>query len=472
MGLDREVSRFLEDPTAYFGFSGPAALRMPVKDLEALQLAALRQRFAEMRQAITVLKTMSDEQGLAEIVQLDDVVPVLFAHTVYKSYPVSLLEKSRFDQLTRWLNKLSATDLSSVPIAACNSIDSWMDTLSAHTDLVPVHSSGTSGTISFLPRTNSDWEKFFRAIRMALFEFGDPAGTRNHDDEYFDVIWPSFRSGRSTHYRAANYQMRFLAGSEERFHAMNPHDVSADVMWLAGRIRNAAARGELHTIDVSPQLRARRDEFEAVQRSLQDGMSTFLGDMVETLKGKRILMLGTSNIHYQMARMGLDRGQSGVFAPDSVIISGGGGKGIVLPDDWIDSVRKFIGVDRILYTYGMSEMLAINLCCEHDRIHFYPWIIPFLLDPDSGELLPRLGERTGRFAFVDLMTTSMWGGFVTGDEVSVDWSPCPCGRTTPHASKTIGRFSEKRGGDDKISCAAQPEAHEAALDFLLADGSP
>jgi hypothetical protein len=31
----------------------------------------------------------------------------------------------------------------------------------------------------------------------------------------------------------------------------------------------------------------------------------------------------------------------------------------------------------------------------------------------------------------------------------------------------VVRYSEKRGGDDKITCAATADAHNDALDFLL-----
>jgi hypothetical protein len=64
------------------------------------------------------------------------------------------------------------------------------------------------------------------------------------------------------------------------------------------------------------------------------------------------------------------------------------------------------------------------------------------------------------------MPDSYWGGFISGDEVTADWSPCQCGRTTPHLEGRIERYSEKQGGDDKITCAASDEAHGAALEML------
>jgi len=59
-----------------------------------------------------------------------------------------------------------------------------------------------------------------------------------------------------------------------------------------------------------------------------------------------------------------------------------------------------------------------------------------------------------------------WGGLITGDSVEIDWSHCPCGRTTAHLSDSITRFSVEQGGSDKISCTATPEAHDDAMNFL------
>ena len=103
---------------------------------------------------------------------------------------------------------------------------------------------------------------------------------------------------------------------------------------------------------------------------------------------------------------------------------------------------------------------------EHGRLHLSPWSIPLILDPDTSELLPREGRHRGRAAFFDVAMNGAWGGIITCDAVEIDWSECPCGRTTPHLSDSISRFSVEQGGSDKISCTATPEAHDDAMDFL------
>ena len=117
--------------------------------------------------------------------------------------------------------------------------------------------------------------------------------------------------------------------------------------------------------------------------------------------------------------------------------------------------------------YGMSEVMAIHSMCSHGRYHIAPWAIAYCLDPKTSEILPRKGKTTGRAAFFGLMARHAWGGFITGDEITIDWdSQCPCGQTTYHLDPLIQRFTDKSGDDDKITCAATVDAHQEAMTFL------
>jgi hypothetical protein len=443
---------------------------VPVDALRALQLEALRMRFEQLRDRIPVLTTMADENGITSIDAVDDVVPLLFQHSVYKSYPVSLLVKNKFTAMTRWLNRLTTHDLSKVDVSGCDSIDSWLDVLDAQTDLRAVHTSGTAGTMSFLPRSVSEWDQMWAAVRCGLFQFSDPTGAGgSHGGEYFDLIWPLYRHGRSAIMRMPQMGMKHLLGSEERLHALRPGRMSSDAMLVAARLRAAAARGELDHLELSPALRDRRDEFEREQGEMATSLPRFINETAHELAGRRIWLLATWNVLYEIAKAGLDAGLEGVFAAESLVTTGGGAKGQVVPDDWEETVSRFTGVARIQHTYVMSEITALNKLCEHGRYHFEPWIIPFALDPEDGSALPREGEHTGRCAVFDLVAATYWGGFISGDEVSLSFDECACGRTTPHVARRIERYSEKQGGDDKITCVAAEDAHHAALEFLTGE---
>ena len=64
-----------------------AAYDQPASDIAALQLRAAQELFDERRTQIPLLARRAEEAGVTRIASLADVVPLLFAHTVYKSYP-------------------------------------------------------------------------------------------------------------------------------------------------------------------------------------------------------------------------------------------------------------------------------------------------------------------------------------------------------------------------------------------------
>jgi hypothetical protein len=250
-------------------------------------------------------------------------------------------------------------------------------------------------------------------------------------------------------------------------HTAFPGAMSADILYLAGRLRAAKTRGDLDRLEIPQSLLDRLSAFETDGAARSAQMQAFLEDIGSSLAGQRVFMACAPTYLWPMAEKALARGREHVFSPNSVISTGGGAKGMVLPDNWKTEVMRFAGVDRLPMNYAMTEMNANNMLCDNDRYHIAPWIIPFLLDPDTSALLPRTGTVTGRLAFYDLLPDTHWGGFISGDEVTMTWDhPCGCGREGPFINSRIERYTDKRGGDDKISCAASAEAHEEAMDYL------
>jgi hypothetical protein len=190
--------------------------------------------------------------------------------------------------------------------------------------------------------------------------------------------------------------------------------------------------------------------------------------MTTKLAGKRVFMTGTYTLMYEIAKAGLERGVRNVFARDSAILTGGGTKGHVLPTDYMDVIRSFLGVDRIQEGYGMSEISAFHWACDEGRYHVQPWVIPYVLDPVTSRPLPREGVQTGRAAFYDLLLESHWGGSISGDEITLDFGTrCRCGLASVHIAHEIMRYSEKQGSeDDRITCNATQEVHDEAVNFL------
>jgi hypothetical protein len=163
-----------------------------------------------------------------------------------------------------------------------------------------------------------------------------------------------------------------------------------------------------------------------------------------------------------------------MFSPASFAAGGGGLKGTELPDDWRETVARFLGPIRPTPGYGMSEMVGSFRPCAMGHFHLPPWLIPFILDPATGAQARRTGTSRGRFGAFDLNAGSYWGGFITGDEVTLSWgdeTPCGCGRIGPHVSSEIRRYGASEGGDDKITCAGAPQAYDRALDFVIGMGN-
>ena len=163
---------------------------------------------------------------------------------------------------------------------------------------------------------------------------------------------------------------------------------------------------------------------------------------------------GTFGDLIKTARDGIAKGIKPEFAPGSFIITGGGMKGLKdAPADWEAYVKDYFGIDKVGMVYGMSEGCGSAPRCSEKYFHIMPHTMPLLFDRDM-KLLPREGEQTGRYAFFDVQAETYWGGFISGDQVTINWEEdCACGWKGPRIGPVITRFAEMEGGDDKITCA-------------------
>jgi len=466
--LDAKTQLLLTDPVALVGHSKRNWEHLPRAEVEAMQLRGLQQRFAQLRDQIPMLKKLADGQGIEHIDCIDDVVPLLFEHTMYKSYPPSLLDNNKWAQIAKWMGKLVTPDiaasLAAADYSACEGLDDFFEVVGREVPQLRLgHSSGTSGTISFLPHSVSEAIKSTLARRLFIWDMDGPVA----EPPELHVAYPYFRRGYATHLRGNDYTVKYVLKGEEYFHAAYPTLMSSDVLYLGAKIRAAQAKGTLDRLTISPKLRAKKAEYDKLLADMPQHLENFFQTIAEELKGKRIFVWGTWNLLHGMATAGLKHGLEGVFAADSFINTGGGAKGLEQPPGWREDILRFTGARRLHELYGMTEVLASHFMCEHGNYHLAPTAVPYLLDPETSQPLPREGRVTGRAAFFDLGADSRWGGFITGDEITIDWStPCGCGRPSAYVLPLIQRYSELQGGDDKITCAASANVHAEAMDFL------
>lgn len=467
--IEEQVELLLSNPVALVEHDLHTWKQMPAEQIDTLQLAGLKRRFAHLRDRIAVLKKLADAEGIQRIEQLDDVVPLLFEHTLFKSYPPSLLENNNFAAINRWLGKLVVPELAgqiaAVDVSACTGLDDWFETMDREVpELCLSHTSGTSGTLSFLPCSTREFEKAAQVRKLYAWNM---TGADTPDPE-LHTAYPYYRKGYLSHLRGVDALNRVLLPDLTHFHPAYPSTLSSDVLHLGAKLRAAHARGTLDRLVVAPELVAKKKAFDQQQADMPQHLAAFFEDIATRLKGKQVYIGGTWNLLHNMARAGLERGLEGVFHADSYIATTGGAKGVVPPENWREEVMRFTGARVIHESYAMSEVVSgSHIKCEAGNYHFSHTAIPFLLDPHTSKPLPRQGRQTGRAAFFDLGADIHWGGFITGDEVTIDWEqPCSCGRHSRYVVGAIQRYSEKHGGDDKITCAASEQSHREAMDFL------
>ena len=303
------VYEFMNDPIGFFGQSYTKMHSIPRTELEGLQRQAMGIRFQEHYGSIEILRKLADRLGVAALDEFNDVVPLLFSHTVFKSYPAALIDKKRFDLMTRWLDKLTSYDLSHVDTTGCTGIDDWIERLDEQTPLEVITSSGTTGTISILPKDKRGAEEGMVLWKICLFQTFGQEPTEKELNPSVDVVWPNFANGKLGHLRIANMIKRgFTGGDESKFHALYPGAIDTDLMFLASKMRAAASCGELDRLQIDPALAARKDEFIAMQARQAQDMDEFFTRLSDRLRGKRVFMLGTYHLMYDIAKAGLERG--------------------------------------------------------------------------------------------------------------------------------------------------------------------
>jgi hypothetical protein len=463
-------SAMMETPQAVMDDTLDKVFEFTPEQIKSFQDHWVSKRFAELRPKVAMLDKLAKEHDIETVACADDAVRLLLAHTVYKSYPMSYLENYRFDKLTKWMSGLTATDLSGVDAAGIESIDDWLDALEANSELIVTHTSGTTGKLSFLPwtktgarRTNALYSRYWRDFN------GAHSGPDMLKAE-LPMIVPGYRHGAAMAQRTAKLKVdMFTGGNPDNIVFLYPDErLSADVMSLSGRIRTAEAKGELGSLRIPEALLKRRDEFIQREKERPQAMSRFLDAASSRFAGKDVWIGALYGIFYDWAVEGLALGQKRLFGSKSYASIGGGKKGREFPDGWRETIEDFLGFPLANDTYAMSEVTVPSMQCSESRYHFAPMAVPYLLDPKTGNLLPRKDGTTGRMAFFDVMPETYWAGFISGDEVTAGgWeTTCKCGRTGFYVETGIRRYSEKEGGDDKILCAGAPEAHDSAIAFL------
>jgi hypothetical protein len=250
---------------------------------------------------------------------LNDLVPLLYNHTVFKSYPMSLLEKNRFDLLTRWFDRLTPIDLSHFDAAKCEGIDDWMTLKETEAPLKIFHTSGTTGKLSFIPRTPLEYDLWMQTLLKNMwYPFGAEPRDTPGPELRLPVIYRTVRHGRYASQQVIAYLAEHFAPSPDQVYTLNDGTLSADLASLSGRIRVAQAKGELSKMKLSENQRVAFKRYLEELEHRPEETATFFERITDQLRGKRVFVSAITSALVQAAEQVLrqQRSQAGV-GPDS-----------------------------------------------------------------------------------------------------------------------------------------------------------
>jgi hypothetical protein len=441
------LTRLVSDQTRY---------DIPHTELQQAQIEAMNERFQERKDAIKLVGMRAKEAGLIEVRDMNDVVSLLLPHTAYKSYPETWLREERWDRLGRWLDTVSTYRVPPQDVSQIGDIDDWIEKLGQGGHYISC-SSGTTGKSAMLVASSKDFD-WCRVEAVAAYTWGSGV-TPARDRRMFGTaavahVPRNLATGEA--YVAALQDPRY-----ERFNYPVP-PITVGGLTQMVVLRKAIADGTAKPGDLQ--------KYEEISASRQKAVDDAVGIAAQAIIDARKDKLHLTGLWlglYTVAKAVRDQGYSAKdFNPENSIYVGGGLKRAKLPDDYREFVYETFNIqpERNYQNYSMQELHSgMPRCQKGQRYHVPPWLVPLPLNKDGDALLP-IGkdEIEGRAAFFDLSLDGRWGGVISGDKISIDFSPCACGHKGPSIRDNVVRYADLEG-DDKIGCAGTVDAYVRGL---------
>ena len=444
VNLDSEVDRLV----SLIDDENPFA--QSFDELREAQLVAVNERFQSRIDKIKLLRNRAEEGGISEVRRMEDIVPLLFAHTAYKSYPENWLMEQKWDRMGKWLDTVSTNRVNPMDTSAVKGLDDWLHLLTEHDHYVSC-SSGTTGKCAMMNATREDLEFCGRALLQGIIW----AGLKLNRDR----LMISCGQVASTPRNAATGGPMAAAladPSVERFQVDAPPITIGSITEMVV-LRKKIADGTARPAEIA--------HFEEEAAKRQKSVASVIEQAADAIIANRHRKLHISGMFgpmYQVAALLRERGYDGKdFAENSTYVSGGL-KRMAVPDNYQEIIFSTFNItpERTVRAYGMQELNTTAVMCSHGRYHMAPWVVLLLLD-ESGENLvpiPSSGEAEGRAAFFDLALQGRWGGVISGDKIRATWEPCACGNRSPSINADIQRYADMASGD-KIACSGTIDAY-------------
>lgn len=425
---------------------------IPFTELREAQIGAMNERFQERKLQIKLVGHRAREAGITEVRSHEAVVKLLLPHTAYKSYPESWLAQKRWDRLSRWLDTVSTHRVPVDQVSDAREVDDWIEKLADNGIFVSC-SSGTTGKSAMLVASQKDMD-WCKTEAVAAYSWG--SGVKPAQDRRIFGMAAIAHVARNLATGEA-YTAAMQDPNYERFaYPVPPITVGGLTQMVV--LRKAIADGTAKPEDIAA--------FEKISAARQKAIDEAVGITAQAVVAARHSKLHVSGLWaglYNVAKAVREIGYSAKdFNPENSIYSGGGLKRAVLPDDYREFVYETFNIrpERSYQNYSMQELHSgMPRCQAGGRYHVPPWVVPLILDKTGDSLQPVTnGEYEGRAAFFDLSLDGRWGGVISGDKISIDFSPCACGSKGPSIRDNIVRYADLEG-DDKIGCAGTVDAY-------------
>lgn len=423
-------------------------------DILKLQIKAMDERFQSRKDSIKLLGHRANDAGITAINSPADMVPLLFPHTAYKSYPESFLMGEKWDRLSKWLETVSPYPITPMDYDSINGIDEWIDQLESNGHYVSC-SSGTTGKSAMLIASEQDATWWRRDIAN-VFSWG--SGVEQSGDYRLMGLAPVASVPKN---RIMGESLEAAFGDPDREHyRLNMPPITVGKLVQMVVLRKKIADGSAEPEEIASLQKIGKERETGLEQAMNEA-----ADALVRYRDEKLMISGMWASLYQVAALVRELGFSAKdFNPDNCIYVGGGLKRAQLPEDYKEFVLETFNIpaERDFQMYSMQEINSgMPRCREGGRYHVPPWLVPLVLDEAGEKLLDYQsgGEVEGRAAFFDISQDGSWGGVISGDKISIDYSPCKCGNSSPSIADNIARYADLKDGDDKIACSGTVDAY-------------
>lgn len=419
-------------------------------DILPRQIEAIDAQFQDKVGKIKLLANRAEEGGVGEVTSLEDVVPLLFAHTAYKSYPESWLMEGKWDRLGKWLDTVSTNRVPKMDTSGVENLDDWLALLEEHDHYVSC-SSGTTGKCAMMNAVKSDLEFCGKALLQAIN--WSKIGANQ------DRMIVSCGQVASTPRNKATGGPMYNAIADPD---VGPWVFDAPPITIGGItemvvLRKKIADGTATPGDIAYYEEQAAEREKAIESVTQQAVDAFIAN-----RHRKLHVTGMLGQMYQVAAILRERGYSAKDFQENTTFISGGLKRVQVPDNYWDVIFDTFNItrERVCHAYGMQECNTTSVRCSHDRYHVPPWLVLMILDEPGENLIPipDSGEIEGRAAFFDLSMEGRWGGVISGDKIRATWDTCGCGRSSPSIHEDIQRYADMASGD-KIACSGTIDAY-------------